>query len=56
VQIAQGKSNCEIADRLVLSEHAIESHVSCILLKLNFTSQMQIATWVIEMGLTRETA
>jgi tetratricopeptide (TPR) repeat protein/DNA-binding CsgD family transcriptional regulator len=54
--IAQGKSNREIAEMLVLSERAIESHVSSILLKLNYTSRTQIATWVIEKGLTREKA
>jgi tetratricopeptide (TPR) repeat protein len=56
VLIAQGKSNREIADRLVLSERTIESHVSSILLKLDYTSRTQIVTWVIEKGLTQETA
>ncbi len=54
VLIAQGKSNREIADMLVLSERTIESHVSSILFKLDYTSRTQIATWVIEKGLTRE--
>ncbi len=56
VLIAEGKSNREIADRLVLSEHTIESHVGSILLKLDYSSRTQIATWVIEKGLTQETA
>jgi len=56
VLIAQGKSNREIADLLVLSERTIESHVSSILLKLDYTSRTQIATWAIEKGLTREKA
>jgi DNA-binding CsgD family transcriptional regulator len=54
VLIAQGKSNREIADMLILSERTIESHVSSILFKLDYTSRTQIATWVIEKGLTRE--
>jgi DNA-binding CsgD family transcriptional regulator len=54
VLIAQGKSNREIADMLVLSERTIESHVSSILFKLDYTSRTQIATWVIEKGLTKE--
>ena len=54
VLIAHGKSNREIADVLVLSERTIESHVSSILFKLDYTSRTQIATWVIEKGLTRE--
>jgi predicted ATPase/DNA-binding CsgD family transcriptional regulator len=52
VLIAQGKSNREIADMLVLSERTIESHVSSILFKLDYTSRTQIATWAIEKGLT----
>ena len=49
--VAQGKFNREIADILVLSERTIETHVSNILLKLNFTSRRQIANWAIERGL-----
>ena len=56
VLIAQGKSNREIADMLVLSERTIESHVSSILFKLGYTSRTQIATWAIEKGLTRAKA
>jgi len=56
VLIAQGKSNREIADILVLSERTIESHVSSILFKLDYNSRTQIATWVIEKGLTNEEA
>ena len=56
VLIAQGKSNREIADMLVLSERTIESHVSSILFKLDYNSRTQIATWAIEKGLTREKA
>jgi non-specific serine/threonine protein kinase len=56
VLIAEGKSNREIADRLVLSERTIESHISSILLKLDYTTREQIATWVIEKGLTEKTA
>ena len=56
VLIAQGKSNREIAEMLVLSERTIESHVSNILLKLDYTSRTQIAAWVIEKGLTKEEA
>ena len=54
--IAHGKSNREIAEMLVLSERTIESHVSSILFKLNFTSRTQIAAWAIERGLTRDGA
>jgi non-specific serine/threonine protein kinase len=49
--IAQGKSNREIADTLLLGERTIESHVGNILAKLGFTSRAQIAAWVAEKGL-----
>jgi predicted ATPase/DNA-binding CsgD family transcriptional regulator len=52
--IAQGKSNREIAEMLVLSERTIESHVSSILFKLDFSSRTQIAAWAVEKGLTRD--
>ena len=46
VSIAQGKSNREIAETLVLSERTIEGHVSNVLNKLGFTARTQIAAWV----------
>ncbi|HKV84162.1 MAG TPA: AAA family ATPase [Ktedonobacterales bacterium] len=52
--VARGKSNRNIAGDLVLSERTVETHVTNILLKLNFTSRAQVAAWVVEMGLTRE--
>ena len=50
--IAQGKYNREIAEALVVSERTIETHVSNIMLKLNFTSRRQIAAWITEKGLS----
>jgi DNA-binding CsgD family transcriptional regulator len=49
--IAQGKSNREIADQLVVSERTVESHVANILFKLGFASRTQVAAWVVEVGL-----
>ncbi len=49
--IAQGKSNREIADILVVSDRTIESHVRNVLSKLGFTSRAQIAVWATEKGL-----
>jgi DNA-binding CsgD family transcriptional regulator len=54
--IALGKSNREIADMLVLSERTIESHVSSILFKLDYSSRTQVATWAVEKGLARNKA
>ncbi len=49
--VAQGKSNREIADALVVSGRTAAAHVSNILSKLEFTSRTQIATWAIAKGL-----
>jgi DNA-binding CsgD family transcriptional regulator len=49
--IAQGKSNREIADELVISETTAERHVANILSKLGFNSRTQIAVWAVEKGL-----
>jgi tetratricopeptide (TPR) repeat protein/DNA-binding CsgD family transcriptional regulator len=54
VLIAQGKSNREIADSLVVSDRTVESHVGNILFKLGFTSRTQIAAWVVEIGLDKQ--
>ncbi|REF36260.1 ATP-binding protein [Thermasporomyces composti] len=43
--IAQGRSNKEIANQLVISQRTAESHVENILVKLGFTSRAQIAAW-----------
>jgi DNA-binding CsgD family transcriptional regulator len=43
--IAQGKTNREIAALLYVSERTIETHVSNMLLKLNYASRAQIAAW-----------
>jgi len=53
--VAQGKSNREIADELVLSERTVENHVGNILSKLGFGSRAQIAGWVVEKGLGKST-
>jgi ATP/maltotriose-dependent transcriptional regulator MalT len=49
--IAQGKSNREIADELVISETTAERHVANILSKLAFNSRTQVAVWAVEKGL-----
>jgi DNA-binding NarL/FixJ family response regulator len=49
--LAQGKSNREIGDLLVVHYRTIETHVSNILSKLGLTSRAQIALWAREKGL-----
>jgi DNA-binding CsgD family transcriptional regulator len=52
--IAQGKSNREIADELVVSYRTVETHVGTILSKLAFSSRAQIAVWAVEIGLLKQ--
>ena len=49
--IAQGKSNQEIADGLIVSKRTIETHIGNIMFKLGCTSRTQIAVWAVETGL-----
>ena len=53
--IAEGRSNREIADALVVGERTVETHVSNVLAKLGFTSRAQVAAWAVEHRLTRPT-
>jgi non-specific serine/threonine protein kinase len=50
--VAQGLSNREIADAMVIGAKTAETYVSRILQKLAFTSRTQIARWAIEVGLS----
>jgi non-specific serine/threonine protein kinase len=46
--VAEGLSNKEIADRLVISQRTAETHVERILAKLGFTSRTQIPAWLTQ--------
>jgi len=56
VLIAQGLSNREIADMLVISYRTVETHIANILFKLGFTARSQVAAWVVEKGLLKPLA
>ncbi|WP_158647627.1 LuxR C-terminal-related transcriptional regulator [Actinoplanes sp. ATCC 53533] len=43
--IAQGMSNKQIAEKLVISQRTAESHVEHILQKLGLVSRIQVASW-----------
>ena len=45
--IAQGKSNKEISDDLVLSEKTVKTHVSNILQKLHLSDRTQAAVYAL---------
>jgi NarL family two-component system response regulator LiaR len=49
--LAQGKSNRELAEELVLSEMTVRTHVSNILGKLHLASRTQAALYALKEGL-----
>jgi two-component system, NarL family, response regulator LiaR len=49
--VARGMSNREIADRLVVSDATVRSHVSAILRKLQLASRTQAALYALREGL-----
>lgn len=46
--LSEGKTNKEIAARLMIADRTAETHVAHIMTKLGFTSRTQIATWVTQ--------
>lgn len=51
-ELAQGRTNHEIAERLVLSEKTVRNHVSAILDKLGVENRVGAATYAIQHRLT----
>ena len=51
VLVAQGMSNQEIADTLVISERTVRTHVSNILSKLHLANRTQAALYALKEGL-----
>lgn len=49
--VAHGYSNANIAQRLIISERTVKSHVSSILSKLNMTDRTQLAVFAWQRGI-----
>jgi len=50
--VARGLSNQDIADRLIISERTVRTHVSNILSKLHLANRTQAALYALKEGLT----
>jgi len=53
--VAEGLSNEEIAERLVLTPGTVANHLQQILNRLGLRNRTQLATWAVEHGLYRST-
>jgi DNA-binding NarL/FixJ family response regulator len=51
--VAEGKTNAEIAEALILSEKTVRNHVSAILEKLQLTNRIEAATYAVRHHIER---
>ncbi len=51
--VAEGLTNRDIADRLVISDRTVETHVEHIRNKLGVRSRAQVATWTVSGEVAR---
>jgi NarL family two-component system response regulator LiaR len=52
--ISEGLSNAQIAEKLVISEKTVKSHVSNILSKLHFADRTQVAVFAWKEGIAKK--
>ena len=50
--VANGKTNAEIAEELVISQRTVKSHVSNILSKLHLANRVQATLYALQEGIT----
>ncbi len=53
--LAEGLTNRQIAERLVVTQRTVATHIEHILEKLGFASRHQVGVWAAENGLKAET-
>jgi DNA-binding NarL/FixJ family response regulator len=53
--VAEGLTNRQIAEQLVVSEHTVHRHVTSILRKLHLPSRTAAATYAVRTGLVDST-
>jgi DNA-binding NarL/FixJ family response regulator len=51
VLIAEGLSNAESAERLMVTEGTVHNHVANLIRRLKLRNRVQVAVWVVRHGL-----